>query len=145
MRGLETKQASMLMLVSPESRVPAAHPLRQVKKLTDAALQELSSTFDAMYSIVGRPSIPPERLLRSTLLMAFYSIRSERQFCEQLDYNLLFRWFLDMDMDRRSARRLITLSRSSADDPADTPPAPVDALFSRACRDLKPIETNHGQ
>jgi transposase len=102
MRGLEKKQASMLMLLSPESRVPADHPLREVKQLTDAALGELNSTFDAMYSIVGRPSIPPERLLRSTLLMAFYSIRSERQFCEQLDYNLLFRWFLDMDMDEET-------------------------------------------
>jgi transposase len=102
MRGLEKKQASMLMLMSPESRVPADHPLRQVKKLADAALGELNATFDAMYSIVGRPSIPPERLLRSTLLMAFYSIRSERQFCEQLDYNLLFRWFLDMDMDEET-------------------------------------------
>jgi transposase len=99
MRGLDRKQGSMLMLLSPESRVPTAHPLRAIKKLADAALVELSPTFDAMYSGVGRPSIPPERLLKATLLMAFYTLRSERQFCEQLDYNLLFRWFLDMDMD----------------------------------------------
>jgi transposase len=98
MRGENTKQASMLMLMSPESRVPSTHPLRGVKKLADAALAELSGRFDAMYSTVGRPSIPPERLLKSTLLMALYTVRSERQFCEQLDYNLLFRWFLDMDM-----------------------------------------------
>src|SRR5438477_13162525 len=94
MRGIDRKQGSMLMLLSPESRVPTAHPLRAIKKLADAALVELNPTFDAMYSGVGRPSIPPERLLKATLLMAFYSLRSERQFCEQLDYNLLFRWFL---------------------------------------------------
>src|SRR5918911_2726465 len=88
----------MLSLVSPEQRVPADHPLRRVKKLADEALAALSSTFDAMYGPTGRPSIPPERLLKSTLLMAFYSVRSERLFCEQLDYNLLFRWFLDMGM-----------------------------------------------
>jgi transposase len=88
----------MSRLVSPEQRVPADHPLRRVKKLADEALAALSPTFDAMYGPTGRPSIPPERLLKSTLLMAFYSARSERLFCEQLDYNLLFRWFLDMDM-----------------------------------------------
>ena len=88
----------MLMLMSPESRVPATHPLREVKRLADAALAKLSPVFDAMYATVGRPSIPPERLLKATLLMALYTVRSERQFCEQLDYNLLFRWFLDMDM-----------------------------------------------
>src|SRR5258708_1924429 len=99
MRGIDKKQGSMLMLLSRESGVPATHPLRATKKLADAALVERNPTFDAMYSGVGRPSIPPERLLKATLLMALYSLRSERQFCEQLDYNLLFRWFLDMDMD----------------------------------------------
>jgi len=98
MRGENTKQASMLMLMSPETRVPATHPIREVKRLADAALAKLSGVFDAMYSTVGRPSIPPERLLKSMLLMALYTVRSERQFCEQLDYNLLFRWFLDMNM-----------------------------------------------
>jgi transposase len=98
MRGTETKQSSMLCLMSPEDRVPSDHPLRRIKALADAALRELSPTFDAMYSATGRPSIPPERLLKSTLLMALYSVRSERMFCEQLDYNLLYRWFLDMDM-----------------------------------------------
>ena len=98
MRGENTNQSSMLMLMSPESRVPPEHPLRGIKKLADEALRELSPVFDRMYSAVGRPSIPPERLLKSMLLMALYTVRSERQFCEQLDYNLLFRWFLDMDM-----------------------------------------------
>ncbi|MGB8930108.1 MAG: transposase, partial [Anaeromyxobacteraceae bacterium] len=87
----------MLSLVTPDQRVPKDHPLRKVKTLADAALAAISSTFDEMYSKVGQPSIPPERLLKSTLLMASYSVRSERLFCEQLDYNLLFRWFLDMD------------------------------------------------
>jgi len=102
MRGENTKQSSMLMLMSPETRVPATHPLRVIKKLADTALAELSPTFDEMYSSVGRPSIPPERLLKSMVLIALYTVRSERQFCEQLDYNLLFRWFLDMDMEEPS-------------------------------------------
>ena len=88
----------MLCLVSLESRVPSDHPLREIKKLADAALRELSPVFDAMYAQTGRPSVPPERLLKSLLLIALHSIRSERQFCEQLEYNLLFRWFVDMDM-----------------------------------------------
>jgi transposase len=98
MRGTETKQASMLCLMSPETVVPLDHPVRRIKELADAALAELGEVFDAMYGKTGRPSIPPERLLKSTLLIALYSVRSERQFCEQLNYNLLFRWFLDMDM-----------------------------------------------
>jgi len=88
----------MLCLVSLESRIAADHPLRDIKKLADAALRRLSAEFDAMYADCGRPSIPPERLLKALLLIALHSVRSERQFCEQLEYNLLFRWFLDMDM-----------------------------------------------
>ena len=98
MRGEDTKQSTMLCLMSPESVVPATHPIRRIKKMADAALRELSPTFDKMYAPLGRPSIPPERQLKATLLMALYTIRSERMFCEQLGYNLLFRWFLDMDM-----------------------------------------------
>ena len=89
MRGENTKQSSMLMLMSPETRVPATHPLRSIKKLADAGLAKLSPVFDQMYSTNGRPSIPPERLLKSMLLIALYTVRSERQFCEQLNYNLL--------------------------------------------------------
>lgn len=88
----------MLCLVSPESRVPTDHPLRAIRGLADEALRALSGEFDAMYAETGRPSVPPERLLEASLLIALYSIRSERQLCEQLEYNLLFRWFLDMDM-----------------------------------------------
>jgi len=92
----------MLCLMSPESRVPQAHPLRSVKALADTVLAEMSPAFDAMYACTGRPSVPPERLLKSMLWMALYTVRSERQFCEQLDYNLLFRWLLDMDMVEES-------------------------------------------
>ena len=102
MRGNEAKQASMLSLVTPEKRVPANHPLRQIKQLAESALEALSPLFDSMYSVIGRPSIPPERLLKASLLMALYTVRSERLFCEQLDYNILFRWFLDMNMDEPS-------------------------------------------
>ena len=102
MRGETKKQSAMLSLRTPEERVPADHPLRRVKDLADGALGMLSETFDAMYSHQGRPSIPPEQLLKASLLMALYSVRSERLFCEQLDYNLLFRWFLDMGMEDAS-------------------------------------------
>lgn len=98
MRGHEKKQASMLCLMSPADRVPEKHPLREMKPLVDEILLLLSPTFNAMYATEGRPSIPPESLLKASLLIALYSVRSERQFCEQLGYNLLFRWFLDLDM-----------------------------------------------
>lgn len=88
----------MLVLMSPESLVPPRHPAREVKRLADECLRELSKVFDGMYARIGRPSIPPERLLKSMLLMALYSISSERMFCERLRYDLLFRWFLDMSM-----------------------------------------------
>lgn len=102
MRGKPQTQSSMLSLRTPEERVAKDHPLRAVKALADEALRELSPVFDGMYSKRGRHSIPPERLLKATLLMALHSVRSERLFCEQLDYNLLYRWFLDMDIEERS-------------------------------------------
>jgi len=92
----------MLMVIDLEQRVPKEHPLRRIKQLTEAVLEELSAIFDRMYSAVGRPSIPPERLLKASLLMALYTVRSERLLCEQLEYNLLFRWFLDMELDEAS-------------------------------------------
>jgi transposase len=88
----------MLAFIDLEERVPVDHPLRTIKALADVALAELSEVFDAMYAEGGRPSIPPERLLKASLLIALYSVRSERAFCEELDYHLLFRWFLDMDL-----------------------------------------------
>jgi transposase len=99
MRGRSKQQSTMFSLRTPGDRVPADHPLRRVKDMADAALAALSPVFDEMYSDTGRPSIPPEQLLKSCLLMAFHSVRSERLFCEQLDYNLLFRWFLDMGIE----------------------------------------------
>src|SRR6516165_3219441 len=102
MRGEERQQRSMLMVMDVEQRIPREHPLRRIKQVTDKVLKNLSPIFEQMYSSVGRPSVPPERLLKASLLMALYTIRSERLFCEQLDYNLLFRWFLDMELDESS-------------------------------------------
>lgn len=102
MRGLQDKQTSMWAFVSIEERIPIEHPLRRIKKLADQQLVKLSGVFNQMYSQVGRPSIAPERVLKSLLLMALYSVRSERQLCEQLGYNLLFRWFLDMELEEES-------------------------------------------
>ncbi len=102
MRGNHDPQSHMFSYFSPEERVPASHPLRAIKRHADAALKDLSPLFDEMYSEVGRPSIPPERLLKSLLLMALYTVRSDRLFCEMLDYNILYRWFLDMNLEERS-------------------------------------------
>ena len=99
MRGNDRQPDSMFSYVSPEQRVPPDHPLRAVRALVDDVLREMSREFDGLYAAVGRPSIPPERLLRAQLLQIFYSIRSERLLMEQLDYNLLFRWFVGMEMD----------------------------------------------
>jgi len=98
MRGCRDSQVTMLAFIDLESRVPPDHPLRTIKVLADRALEELSPEFDGMYAEDGRPSIPPERLLKASLLIALYSVRSERAFCEELDYHLLFRWFLDMNL-----------------------------------------------
>jgi len=102
MRGHEENQGFMFSYLSPEARVRADHPLRRVKVLAEAALSSLSRTFDRMYADGGRPSIPPERLLKAQLLIALYTVRSERLFCEMLDYNILFRWFLGMSLDEAS-------------------------------------------
>ena len=99
MRGEVDPQSSMFHYFSVESRIPADHPLRPVKKLADSALSASSAELDGLYAKGGRPSIPPERLLKAQLLIALYSVRSDRLFCEQLDYNLLFRWFLDLDLE----------------------------------------------
>jgi transposase len=99
MRGDDTQQGHMWSYIQPEQRVPQDHPLRPIRAMVDQALQELSPRFALLYSHTGRPSIPPEQLLRALLLQAFYSVRSERQLMEQLDYNLLFRWFVGLSMD----------------------------------------------
>src|ERR1700746_245085 len=99
MRGDDNQQDGIFSYISPEKRVPADHPLRPIRKLVDEILKEMSPRFSKLYSNVGRPSIAPERLLRSLLLQIFYSVRSERMLIEQLQYNLLFRWFVGMEMD----------------------------------------------
>jgi transposase len=99
MRGDEGEEGPVFSYISAAQRVPADHPLRAIRKMTDEALKALSSEFDRLYSKVGRPSIPPERLLRALLLQCFYGIRSERLLMEQLDYNLLFRWFVGLHID----------------------------------------------
>jgi len=99
MRGQADQQGGMFFYFRPEDRVPSDHPLRAVKARADAALRTISRDIDALYSAVGRPSVAPERLLKGQLLIALFSLRSDRAFCEQLDYNLMFRWFLDMSMD----------------------------------------------
>jgi len=99
MRGDDREPDAMFSYVSAEQRVPRDHPLRAIRTLVDEVLRDMSREFDGLYARVGRPSIPPERLLRAQLLQICYSIRSERLLMEQLDYNLLFRWFVGMDMD----------------------------------------------
>ena len=99
MRGEDAKQEAMFSYVSSEKRVPQDHPLRPVREMVEGILKEMSPRFAGLYSDRGRPSIAPERLLRALLLQIFYSVRSERMLMEQLDYNLLFRWFVGMEMD----------------------------------------------
>ena len=98
MRGKQETQGFMLTTLTPDQLVPQDHPIRQIKPLVDRALAQLSPTFAAMYAEDGRPSIPPEHLLKGCLLIALFSVRSERQFCERLQYDLLFTWFLDLNI-----------------------------------------------
>src|ERR1700721_2019066 len=130
MRGDDNQQEGMFSYVSPEKRVPADHPLRSIRKMVDEILKEMSPRFAKLYSEVGRPSIAPERLLRSLLLQIFYSVRSERMLIEQLQYNLLFRWFVGREMGEPEEfpaegrqgqaawrRRRCRLSRGEAEEP----------------------------
>ena len=99
MRGDDQRQSGMFSYIAPEKRVPKDHPLRPIREMVDRALAELSPRFEALYARTGRPSIAPERLLRALLLQVLYTVRSERQLMEQLDYNLLFRWFVGLNAD----------------------------------------------
>jgi transposase len=99
MRGQHHQQSDMFSYLSPEQRVRPDHPLRAIRAMADLALWSMSSRFDEMYSQTGRPSIPPEKLLRAQLLQMLYSIRSERLLMEEIDYSVLFRWFVGMNMD----------------------------------------------
>lgn len=99
MRGNEEQQSSLFSYVSLEERIPKRHPLRKIRRMVDEALADMSDHFDAIYSHTGRPSIPPERLLRALLIQVLHSVRSERLLMEQLEYNLLFRWFVGLGID----------------------------------------------
>src|SRR5436305_2198847 len=99
MRGKDEQQLGVFSYVSPEQRVPQDHPLRALRGMTDEALKDLQPRFNKLYAKTGRPSIAPEKLLRALLLQALYSVRSERLLMEQPDYNLLFRWFVGLNMD----------------------------------------------
>ena len=99
MRGADKQQADMFSYLSPESRVSKNHPLRAVRTMADQALEQMSPLFDALYATTGRPSIPPEKLLRAQLIQMLYSVRSERLLMEEIDYSILFRWFVGMNMD----------------------------------------------
>jgi transposase len=101
MRGHDYQQSAMYSYLSPEDRVPEDHPLRAIRKMTDRVLKELSRKFSSMYAATGRPSIAPEKLLRALLLQVLYTVRSERLLMEQLEYNLLFRWFVGLNMDEQ--------------------------------------------
>lgn len=102
MRGHVDPQACLFSYFSVEERIAADHPLRRIKAQADAALAAMSPSFDAMYAECGRPSVAPERLLKASLLIALYTVRSDRLFCEMLDYNMLFRWFLDMGLEEKA-------------------------------------------
>src|SRR5216684_5399300 len=99
MRGIDHQQSRMFSYLSPETRVRKDHPLRAIRVMVDEVLTRLSARFDSMYASAGRPSIPPEKLLRAQLLQMLYSIRSERLLMEEIDYSLLFRWFVGLNMD----------------------------------------------
>ena len=102
MRGTSDRQLSMLSSLSTEDLIPVDHPIRRIRVVVDTVLADLDDSFTAMYPVTGRPSVPPEMLLKATVLMAMYSMRSERAFCERLNYDMLFKWFLDLPIDAAS-------------------------------------------
>src|SRR5450759_4752037 len=99
MRSQDIQEVALYSYISPEQRVPADHPLRPIREMVNTVLREISHEFAKIYSLGGRPSIPPERLLRALLLQVLYTVRSERMMMEQLDYNVLYRWFVGLNMD----------------------------------------------
>jgi len=101
MRGEDLASGALFSYVDVEGRIPAQHPLRAMRRLTNAALAELDARFSALYEGIGRPSIPPERLLRASLLQLLYSIRSERQLVERIEFDMLFRWFVGLSIDEK--------------------------------------------
>ena len=102
MRGTPDRQLALLSSLSTEDLIPADHPIRRIRVVVEAVLAGMDGSFDAMYAKSGRPSVPPEQLLKASVLMAMYSMRSERAFCERLNYDMLFKWFLDLPIDAAS-------------------------------------------
>ena len=111
MRGPDEQTSDMFSYLSPEQRVREDHPLRAIRRMTDEALASLSPRFATMYSAIGRPSIPPEQLLRALLLQSLYTVRSERLLMEEIDYSVLFRWFMGLGMDDGQGRGRIRLQK----------------------------------
>lgn len=122
MRGDDQQQSGMFSYVSLEERVPQDHPLRAIRKAVDEILRAMAKDFDGMYAPTGRPSVPPERLLRAALLQIFYSVRSERMLMEQMNYNLLFRWFVGLELDEPVWNHAVfSKNREPAAEPGDCP------------------------
>src|ERR1700675_1609997 len=113
MRGVDHQQNQMFSYLSPETRVRKDHPLRVIRAMVDEVLTELSRRFDAMYAGGGRPSIPPEKLLRAQLLQLLYLIRSERLLMEEIDYSVLFRWFVGLNLDEEVWVSVVRTSETS--------------------------------
>jgi hypothetical protein len=156
MRGADRRSEGIFSYVRLEQRVPADHPLRAIRDLVDAALKDLSRDFARLYARHGRRSIPPERLLRALLLQAFYTVRSERQLMEQLNYNLLFRWFVGLSIDDAvwdatnpaccSARRAAWHSRGSTSNRKDSPSSDWRHFLPGWCARRSRAERNfHGE
>jgi transposase len=114
----------MLTTLSTEDLIPVDHPIRRIRVIVDAVLAELDDVFDQMYASSGRSSVPPESLLKATILMAMYSIRSERAFCERLNYDLLFKWFLDLRIDQPPSTRRRSPRTANA---SSTPRSPMSS------------------
>jgi transposase len=142
MRGQLDSQSAMFTYFSPESRVPPDHPLRRIKTHADAVLRSMNAEFDRLYSTTGRPSIPPERLLKAGLLIALYSVRSDRMLCEMLDYNILFRWFLDMNLDERGLEQSAFSRLRTRLEGEETAKRFFDAVVRRA-RELQLLSDEH--
>jgi transposase len=142
MRGDVKKQSTMFSLMGPAQRVPKDHPIRRIKELADEELARLSSVFDEMYAGGGRPSIPPETLLKACLLIVLFSVRSERQFCERLDYDLMFRFFLDMGMDDASFDQSVFAKNKARLLEADVARLFFDGVVQRA-REARLMSSEH--
>src|ERR687884_2231273 len=133
MRGRKQAQRQFVAMIDVNARIPEKHPIREIKRLSDEVFGRLSPRFEAMYSELGRPSIPPERLLGARLLMALFSVPSERAFCERLRYDLLFQWFLDLELSRRDPSRRAPSAKTSNGCSNTKPPTSFLPKWSAYC------------